>query len=87
VPPSLSGEWEEAVSFFNVVAWGDLAEHVGEPLFQRCLCHLCVIGYVRCSTAEQATEGHELGSPASPHRRLVCGYRAPSSVKSSKTLG
>ncbi len=25
-------EWEEQVSFLNVVAWGDLAEHVSESL-------------------------------------------------------
>jgi single-strand DNA-binding protein len=30
----LSGEWEEAVSFFNVVVWGDLAENVGASLFK-----------------------------------------------------
>jgi single-strand DNA-binding protein len=30
----LSGEWEEAVSFFNVVIWGDLAENVGASLFK-----------------------------------------------------
>ena len=27
-----SGEWEEAVSFFNVVAWRELAENVTESL-------------------------------------------------------
>lgn len=27
-----SGEWEEAVSFFNVVCWRDLADHVAESL-------------------------------------------------------
>lgn len=27
-----SGEWEEATSFFNVVCWRDLAEHVAESL-------------------------------------------------------
>ncbi len=27
-----SGEWEEATSFFNVVCWRDLADHVAETL-------------------------------------------------------
>jgi single-strand DNA-binding protein len=27
-----SNEWEEATSFFNVVCWGDLGEHVSESL-------------------------------------------------------
>jgi single-strand DNA-binding protein len=27
-----SGDWEEAVSFFNVVCWRDLADHVAESL-------------------------------------------------------
>ncbi len=27
-----SGEWEEQVSFFNVVCWGDMAENVSESL-------------------------------------------------------
>lgn len=27
-----NGEWNEAVSFFNVVAWGDLAENVAASL-------------------------------------------------------
>lgn len=27
-----NGEWEEEVSFFNVVAWGDLGEHVAQSL-------------------------------------------------------
>lgn len=27
-----SGEWDEAVSFFDVVCWRDLAEHVSESL-------------------------------------------------------
>lgn len=29
-----TGEWEESVSFFNVVVWGDMAEYVGESLFK-----------------------------------------------------
>ena len=27
-----SGEWEEQVSFFDIVCWGDMAENVGESL-------------------------------------------------------
>lgn len=27
-----NGEWQEAVSFFNVVAWADLGEHCAESL-------------------------------------------------------
>jgi single-strand DNA-binding protein len=27
-----NGEWQESTSFFNVVAWGDLAENVSESL-------------------------------------------------------
>jgi single-strand DNA-binding protein len=27
-----SGEWQESVSFFDVVVWNDLAEHVGESV-------------------------------------------------------
>jgi single-strand DNA-binding protein len=31
-----SGEWEERTSFFNVVAWGDLAENVAHSLPKGC---------------------------------------------------
>lgn len=27
-----SDEWDESVSFFNVIAWGDIAEHVGDTV-------------------------------------------------------
>lgn len=28
----VNGEWQEQVSFFNVVAWGDLGEHTAQSL-------------------------------------------------------
>jgi single-strand DNA-binding protein len=31
-----SGEWEERTSFFNIVAWGDLAENVAHSLPKGC---------------------------------------------------